>query len=49
MNVKNIKKELLNIKESIKFIEQKTQKGDIGFICDDVINKIEKLEEGLES
>lgn len=46
-----IKKEISNkikdIKESIEFIEKKTKRGDIGFMCDDVINKINELEEEI--
>lgn len=49
MDKNEVKKELSNIKENVEFIERKVKRGDIGFVCDDIINKIERLEEGLES
>lgn len=47
MDKKEVLKSLKDIKDNVKFIEKKAKRGDIGFVCATVVDKIDKLEEEI--
>lgn len=49
MDKKRIVKDIDRVKSIIEHIEKRTDKGDVGFMCQQLYEKIEKIKEEIEN